>query len=227
MKQSQHLAASISGLKSTDEIARKAAIQTEIGKRQLQIDRLMMRNRTLEEKLAELQRFKRVLDDDLYDMDHRERPEVRRLGREVAQRQEKQKQSAQRVQITRARVIEKRAEYQEIQASQNLERFNELTMQRYKLERRQAKWKLFLRSPRESFRSIEFFSVANGQKRAHLSEQLQRAERGRLASANVANSLVGYSDLLAALIEEHMTNWQMDPAATGSPDQPIQSCHRM
>jgi hypothetical protein len=215
MKQEPHLPISASGFTCTDEVAQKAAIQAEIRKRQLEINQLMMQNRTLEERLAELRRFRRILDDDFSDTDHRERPAVRRHGRQVAQRQEKLHQSAQMVQEHRARVIEKRAEYQEVQASPMVERFIELTVERYKLERRQAKWKFFLRNRKETLRAIKSFSLANGQRKAHLSEQLQRAERGTLARTLTVDSLVAYSDMLARLIREYMAHWQMDPAATG------------
>jgi hypothetical protein len=137
-------------------------------------------------------------------MDHREKPEVKKLSAEVKSSQGQLDHSKERLESVRAQVLHKRREFDELKNAQSVAQFRDLTVERNKLERRQAKWKTFMKNSGETLQSLEFFSLANNSRRAELSGQLQNCEREHLETLHEIRELEGYSDLLAALIAENL-----------------------
>jgi chromosome segregation ATPase len=202
-------------LKSAEasERRQKEIAKTEIRKRQIELSNLLYKNKSAEEKLAELQRMRRLLEQDLSDMDHREKPEVKKLSAEVKASQGQLDHSKQRLEAVKAQVVQKRREFEELKNSQSVAQFRDLTVERNKLERRQAKWKAFLKNSGETLQSLEFFSLANNARRAELSQQLQSCEREHLETLHEIRELESYSDLLAALIAENLSTTSKTRAA--------------
>ena len=177
-------------------------------KKREEMTKVMLRSKTAEEKLAELMRYREVLDRDLYDMDHREKPEVKRLQSEVKVFGNRVTESRKSLEESIAQRDAKRQEYAEVKSQEALNTVLDLMVQRNKLERREAKWRSFAKESWDSIHALEDFSEANKPRRLQISEQLQKYERDLLLATNNLRDLNDYSDLLGALISEHTDNWK-------------------
>ena len=177
-------------------------------KKREEMTKVMLRSKSAEEKLAELMRYREVLDRDLYDMDHRDKPEVKRLQSEVKVYGNRVTESRKSLEESIAQRDAKRQEYAEVKSQEALNTVLDLIVQRNKLERREAKWRSFAKESWDSLHALEDFSEANKPRRLQISEQLQKYERDLLVATQNLRELNDYSDLLGALISEHTDNWK-------------------
>jgi hypothetical protein len=203
-------------IKDPNKSKKEAAIREEVLRRQAELNRLLGRNKSLEERLAELQKRRDMLTDDISDMDNREKPEVRNLHVTVSGSQAKMEQSTDRLSIVSEQLAEKRNELELAQNWQASHSVRDLRLARVKLERRQSKWRSFLKNTKETPQNLEFFSAANAQRRQGLSHELQKAESEHVEAVQTLDELEAYSDLLAALITEDLANWRTADSASAS-----------
>jgi hypothetical protein len=189
-----------------DQLLREA-----IRKKRAQLDRLLVKDKALEDRLAALQRIREALDRDLADMRGRHKPEIRKLAGEVPQADARVEQSARKLENARTQVKEKRQQLRDARTLGSPKRICDLEVTRRKLERRQEKWWMLLKTPKENVNHVEFFSAANASKRRDLGDDLQAREADRVHVLQEINDLDRYSDLLATLITEHLAHWKAGP----------------
>jgi hypothetical protein len=203
-------------IKNPTKAKKEAAIREEVLKRQAELDRLNTRNKSLEDRLAELQKRRDMLTYDISDMENREKPEIRKLHGAVTESQTKIEHSTDRLGIVRAHLAEKRKDLEAAQNWQASHPVRDLRLARFKLERRQSKWRSFLKNSKDTPQNLEFFSAANSQRRETLSQELQKAESEHVDAVQTLEELEAYSDLLAALITEDIANWRAANSASAS-----------
>jgi hypothetical protein len=136
----------------------------------------------------------------LAELEHRETSDVgsgRRIGA-----------SEERLRRAEEVLARKRRQFAEARLREIAQRVRELRVVRCKLERRKEKWWTLLRIPKEMVGSVEFFSAANAGKRGELSRKLQKLDAKQIRIGQIAGELESYSELLAALITEHVANWK-------------------
>jgi DNA repair exonuclease SbcCD ATPase subunit len=193
-------------IKDPSKAKKEAAIREEVRKRQTELSALDGRNKSLEERLAELQKIKNMLTDDINDMDHRHKPEVRRVPVDVSGRKVRTSQSTARLKRVKQNLEEKRRDFETAQSWQTSHCVRDLRLTRFKLERRQSKWRSLLKNP-STEQNLERFSAANAQRRESLSEKLQQVESDHVDDRETLDELAAYSDLLTSLINEHLAHW--------------------
>jgi DNA repair exonuclease SbcCD ATPase subunit len=208
----QHAARSGFNIKHPSKSKKSAGIREEVRQRQTALDTLNERHKSLEDKLVELQKIKDMLTDDIHDMNHRDRPEVRNLHGRITESQVKSGQSTARLRVVRQQVANQRKELKMAQSWQASQPLRDLRLARFKLERRQLKWRSFLKNSKEN---VESFSAVNAERRQALSEQLQRAESEHIDAVERLDELDAYSTLLATLITEQLANWKTTDSSYG------------
>jgi hypothetical protein len=195
-------------VKRLDDVKKQELIRAAIRQKRIDMQRVIVKSKTLEERLAELQKLRDALDLDLKDMAHREKPEVRRLAKTVIRTESKIGQSSDQLLNAKEQLQEKRKQLEKAHNAEGASQVRDLIVERCKLERRQAKWRLLLKTSKEAIHTLEFFSAAHSQRRHALSKALQRVEGEGVQCAQNYNELEWYSDLLAGLIAEHLSNWR-------------------
>ncbi|OHT03895.1 hypothetical protein TRFO_28736 [Tritrichomonas foetus] len=172
----------------------------EYRKRQLELSQILLTSHDMEKKLEELQRRRGIIDKDIFDIDHREKPEVVRLSADVATIKEKVHDEKDQLNKSRSDISLKRQQLDDLRNSERRNQYYELFVQKSKIERRIMKWKMMLKDSKESMHALEAFSSINYQRKKGLSEALQKLEREKFKKMDMVEDMKLYSNVLSELI---------------------------
>lgn len=187
--------------------AAEAPIRAEIRAKQVELDRLIKHRKSAEERYKELLRQRAVFERDLDDMYHREKPEIKRLMSEVGEYRQKVQEGKNSLERTQNILAQKQEELENERVSDIVNRCNDMTVQKFKLERSQNKWRFLITDTKETLQHIEAYSTLNYPNRKRMSEQLEKLEREKIRRDNEFRQMDEYSLLCSKLLMEHQTNW--------------------
>lgn len=166
----------------------------------------MLKIRELEQKLEELQKRRTNIENEIYDIDHREKQEVVRLVTDVGLLKNKVSDCKDQLKKSVADLEAKRARLEELRQSETRGQYFDLLVKKSKVERRIIKWKMLLKDSKETIQSLESFSAVNSQKRKELSLSLQKLEKCKFMRNEDLDELKNYSESLARLIKANSEN---------------------
>lgn len=197
---------------TTKPTQRSYKMMAEYHQKRLELNRILIRTKEYEQKLEQLQRRRSNIEKEIYDLDHREKPEVVKLTNDVSVQKLKSMDINIQLQKSQEELIEKRKILEELRQSDLRNQYYDLLVQKSKIGRRILKWKMFLADADETMQYLESFSSNNYQRRQALSQTLQNIEREKFMKNEQAEELKSYSNLLGDLIKAYpdiMNNYKL------------------
>jgi chromosome segregation ATPase len=193
--------------RARDYAAELDKIDDEIKLKRIRVEKLTNQVEALQMHLAEMQKFRAILQAELNDLHNRQNPEVRQLMIDVQTSREKVLRASEQVTRMVSEVEMKKQALEQLVNSDEVRRYQELRTQRVNLERRLRKWTALLKESTEIFREFETFSIAHAAKRRVAADALKSKEKVIMKKRAEVDELEQYAELLESMIREHKRNW--------------------
>lgn len=181
-------------------------VTAEINIKQNELDKLLNRSKSLEERYQELQLVRLNYQKDLEGMENRENPEIKTVIANLDIYRKKADEAKNLLKKKQKNLKIKREELEKAQSSDTITLYYDLKIKNSKLERSLNKWKFLTNDSKTTMPNIEAYSVFNYQARRKYSQEIDNLNRMKLTRNDEMLCMENYIKMCKELINAHKTN---------------------